>query len=72
MYFITAQNIIEKVSIYKTKPLLKLEEETKVLENLESGHLCQKGGIYLMKIFVMCLKMLFPQRIYQTGINLYC
>ena len=41
-YFITVQQILEKVSIYKAKLLSKLDEELKFLENIESRHSCQK------------------------------
>lgn len=40
--FISAQQILEKLSIHKTKLLLKLNEKIKVLENLKSGHSCIK------------------------------
>ena len=43
-YFITVQQILEKASIHEIKLLLKLVEEIKVLENLESGHSYQKCG----------------------------
>ena len=43
-YFIMVQQILEKVSIYKIKLLLKLDEEVQVLKNLESEHSCQKFG----------------------------
>ena len=41
-YFISVQQILEELSIHKTKLLLKLNEKIKVLENLKSGHSCIK------------------------------
>ena len=45
----TVPQILEKVSVYKTKLLLKLDKEVKDLENLV--------GFYLMMIFATCLKV---------------
>ena len=44
-YFIMVQQILQKVYIYKTKLLLKLDEGAKVLGNLESGHECKIYGV---------------------------
>ena len=43
-YFITVQQVLEKVSIYKSKLLLQLDGDAVSSINLEPGHPCSKCG----------------------------
>ena len=43
-YFITAQQIMEKVAIYKTKLLLRLDPHSDVFKVREAEHSCNKCG----------------------------
>ena len=43
-YFITAQQIMEKVAIYKTKLLLRLDPHSDVFKVREAEHCCEKCG----------------------------
>ena len=43
-YFITAQQIVEKVAIYKTKLLLRLDPHSDLFKTVEADHCCSKCG----------------------------
>ena len=44
-YFINVQQVLEKVSIYKTKLMLKIDTDViETLKNLDCGHTCKKCG----------------------------
>ena len=44
-YFIYVQQVLEKVSIYKTKLMLKIDTDViETLKNLDCGHTCKKCG----------------------------
>ena len=56
-YFISVEQMLEKLSIHGTKHLLKLDEDNKVLGNSKSRHSCTKCGFYLVNLSVMFLRI---------------
>ena len=42
-YFITVQQVLEKVAISKTKLMLQLDPNSEVFQSTEAGHHCEKS-----------------------------